>query len=142
MQFHCLLTCHYGRLSLREKCPNTELFLVRMFLYLDWRLNTGKYRPEITLYLDTFHTVCHIILGYVCDQQLTKTTLSKKVLKKMILDTCQKTAFIFNNICEQKDRVSMRALLGLVSANFTMIEWEKVIVDTLVKEGTVKFYVR
>ena len=40
----------------------------------------------------------------------------------MILDTCQKTAFIFNNICEQKDRVSMRALLGLVSANFTMIE--------------------
>ena len=112
-----------------------------MFLYLDWRLNTGKYRPEITLYLDTFHTVCHIILGHVCDQQLTKTTLSKKVLKKMILDTCQKTAFIFNNICEQKDRVSMRALLRLVSANFTMIEWEKVIVDTLVKEGTVKFYV-
>ena len=86
------------------------------------RLNTGKYRPEITLYLDTFHTVCHIILGHVCDQQLTKTTLSKKVLKKMILDTCQKTAFIFNNICEQKDRVSMRALLGLVSANITMTE--------------------
>ena len=40
----------------------------------------------------------------------------------MILDTCQMTAFIFNNICEQKDRVSMRALLRLVSANFTMIE--------------------
>ena len=40
----------------------------------------------------------------------------------MILDTCQKTAFIFNNICEQKDRVSMRAFLGLVSANITMTE--------------------
>ena len=29
-------------LSLREKCPNTELFLVHIFLYSDW----------ITLYLD------------------------------------------------------------------------------------------
>ena len=44
---------------------NTELFLVRIFLYLDWICrftsqifvfspNTGKYRPEITPYLDTF----------------------------------------------------------------------------------------
>ena len=22
--------------TLREKCPNTELFLIRIFLYLDW----------------------------------------------------------------------------------------------------------
>ena len=28
----------------REKCPNTELFPVRIFLYLDWI----KYGPEIT----------------------------------------------------------------------------------------------
>ena len=51
---------------LREKCPNTDLFLVRIFLYSDliWRdteylsafcQNTGKYGPEITPYLDTFH---------------------------------------------------------------------------------------
>ena len=57
-----------GYFSLREKCPNTELFLVRIFLYSDWipRFtlqisvlipNTGKYRPEITPYLDTFHKV-------------------------------------------------------------------------------------
>ena len=50
------------------KCPNTELFLVRIFLYSDWirrftpqisvfRPNTGKYGPEITPYLDTFHEV-------------------------------------------------------------------------------------
>ena len=26
--------------SLREKCPNTEIFLVRIFLYLDWILNS------------------------------------------------------------------------------------------------------
>ena len=31
--FDKLLT---AKLSLREKCPNTELFLVRLFLYSDW----------------------------------------------------------------------------------------------------------
>ena len=43
----------------REKCPNTELFLVRIFLYSDWMFspNTKKYGPEITPYLDTFHAV-------------------------------------------------------------------------------------
>ena len=50
---------------LREKCPNTELFLVRIFTHSDWirrdtkylsvfSLNAGKYEPEITPYLETF----------------------------------------------------------------------------------------
>ena len=50
--------------SLRENCPNTELLLIRIFLYSDWirrftvlRLNTEKRGPEITPYLDTFHAV-------------------------------------------------------------------------------------
>ena len=54
--------------SLREKCPNTEFFLVRIFPHSDWirrdtsylsvfSPNVGKYEPEKTLYLDTFHTV-------------------------------------------------------------------------------------
>ena len=53
---------------LREKCPNTELFLVCIFPHSDsirkdtsylsaFSPNAGKYRPEITLYLDTFHAV-------------------------------------------------------------------------------------
>ena len=53
---------------LREKCPNTELFLVRIYPYLDWirryteylsvfSPNVGKYGPEKTPYLDTFQTV-------------------------------------------------------------------------------------
>ena len=53
---------------LREKCPNTELFLVRIYTYLDWirryteylsvfSPNVGKYGPEKTPYLDTFQTV-------------------------------------------------------------------------------------
>ena len=36
---------------LREKCPNTEFFLVCIFLH------PGKYGPEKTPYLDTFHKV-------------------------------------------------------------------------------------
>ena len=84
----------------------------------------------------------NIILEHVYNQKLIKTTLSKKVLKKLILDTCQKTAFTFNNIIhEQKDGVSMGESLGPVLANIIMTECEKVIVDNLVKEGTIKFYV-
>ena len=56
------------RLALREKCPNTKFFLVRMFLYSGWirRLttwtfvfspNAEKYGPEKAPYLDTFHAV-------------------------------------------------------------------------------------
>ena len=37
--------------SLREICPNPEFFLVCIFLY------SGKYGPEKTPYLDTFHAV-------------------------------------------------------------------------------------
>ena len=64
-----LISCNFDN-TLREKRPNTELFLVRIFLYSDWirkdppcfsvfGQNTGKYGPEITPYLDTFHPVIH-----------------------------------------------------------------------------------
>ena len=47
--------------ALREKCLNTEFFLVRIFPHLDGiRRDTeyaGKYRPEKTPYLDIFHVV-------------------------------------------------------------------------------------
>ena len=56
------------QLSLREKCPNTEFFLVCIFPHSDWiwrgteylsvfSPNAGKYGPEKTPYLDTFHAV-------------------------------------------------------------------------------------
>ena len=49
-------------ITLREKCPNMELFLVRIFPYSDSYLSVfspdaGKYGPEITPHLDTFHAV-------------------------------------------------------------------------------------
>ena len=53
-------------MSLPEKCSNTELFLVCNFLYSDYLSvfspNTGKYGPEITPYLDTFHAVYPMIV--------------------------------------------------------------------------------
>ena len=54
--------------ALCEMCPNTEFFLVLIFPHLDWirrdtrylsvfSPNAGKYGPEKTSYLDTFHAV-------------------------------------------------------------------------------------
>ena len=71
---------------------------------------------------------------------LIKSTLSKNILRKFILDTCQKTAFKFNNIYEQKDGVSMGASLGSVLANIIVTDCEKVIVDNLVRDGTIVLY--
>ena len=63
----------------------------------------------------------NIIFDHVHNQNLIKTTLSKKVLKKLILDSCQKTAFSSNYIIlEQKDGVSMEASLGLIMVNIIM----------------------
>ena len=85
----------------------------------------------------------NIIFGRVYNQKLIKTILSKNVLKKLILDTCQKTTFTLNNIIyEQKGGVSMGASLGPVLANIIIKECEKVIFDNLVKEGAIKFYIR
>ena len=54
--------------GLREKCPNTDIFLVRIFPHSDWIRrdteylsvfgpNAGKYGPEKTPYLDIFYVV-------------------------------------------------------------------------------------
>ena len=59
--------------SLREKCPNAEFYLVRILPHLDWIrrdteylsefcANVGKYGPEKSPYLDTFHVVILIII--------------------------------------------------------------------------------
>ena len=63
-----LLYLEEKNLTLPEKCPNTEFFLARIFPHSDWirrntsylfvfSPNTGKYGPEKTPYLDTFHAV-------------------------------------------------------------------------------------
>ena len=50
----------------------------------------------------------NIILKRVYNEKLINTSLSKRSLKKLILDTCQKTALSFNNKkYEQIDGVNM-----------------------------------
>ena len=62
---------------------------------------------------------------------------------KVILDTCQKTTFSLNNkMYEQIDGVSMGGSLGPALANIIMTEFEKVVVENLIKTGIVKLYAR
>ena len=75
-----------------------------------------------------------IILKRVHSENLTNTSFSKRSLKKLILDSCQKTALSFNNkLYEEIDGVSMGGSLGPVLANIIMTEFEKVILHKLMK---------
>ena len=60
---------------MREKCPNTEFFFWSVFssIWTEYRdtpylsvfsPNAGKYRPEKTPYLDTFHAVNMCVIPY------------------------------------------------------------------------------
>ena len=55
------MTAKIVSFTLLEKCPNTEVFLVRIFPHSDYLSifspNAGIYGPGKTPYLDTFHTV-------------------------------------------------------------------------------------
>ena len=84
-----------------------------------------------------------VILDRVYNQRLVTTNLKKRTLKKLIEDTCNKTAFLANGtVYEQIDGVSMGASLGPVLANIIMTELERSVVDDLIANGTLKFYSR
>ena len=84
-----------------------------------------------------------VILDRVYNKKLIQTKLKKRTLKKLILDTCSKTAFLCNGVVhEQIDGVSMGASLGPVLANIIMTELERSVVDQMIQDGTLKFYVR
>ena len=85
----------------------------------------------------------NIILKRVFNNKEISTTLSKRSLKKLIFGTCQKTAFSLNNkMYEQINGVSMGGSLGPVLANIIMTEFEKVVVENLIKTSIVKLYAR
>ena len=84
-----------------------------------------------------------VILDRVYNKKQIATNLKKSTLKKLILDTCSKTAFLSGGtIYEQKDGVSMGSSLGPVLANIIMTELERVVVDRLIQSGCIKFYAR
>ena len=69
--------------------------------------------------------------------------MSKRSLKKLILDTCQKTTLSFNNkLYEQIDGISMGGSLGPVLVNIIMTKREKFIVDKLMKKKVIIFFTR
>ena len=79
----------------------------------------------------------------VYNEKIINTSLSKRSLKKLILDTCQRMVLSFNNkLYEQIDEVSMGGSLGTVLPKIIMTECEKVTVDKLMKENFITFYTR
>ena len=84
-----------------------------------------------------------IVLKRIYKDGLIQTKLQKRTLKKLLLESCKKTAFSFNDIIyEQIDGVSMGSSLGPTLANVIMTELERVVVDKLVQSGIIKFYIR
>ena len=64
-------------------------------------------------------------------------------MKKLLLDSCIKTAFSYDNmIYQQSDGVSMGSSLAPVLANIILTEFEKVVVMPLMKNGILKLYCR
>ena len=92
-------------MSLREKYANTKDFLVRIFLYLDWirrfSLNTGKYGPEKTPYLDTFHDLCKMFSPRIhSSNRLLKTIIFFEMFDKFLIgSTWLPFQSKFYNIC-------------------------------------------
>eukprot|EP00111_Clytia_hemisphaerica_P020238 TCONS_00059660-protein len=85
----------------------------------------------------------NIICRRVFKEKRIGTTLQERTLKKLIRDTCTKTAFSCNNVLyEQCDGVSMGSSLGPVLANLIMTELEEKVVRPLITKGTLKFYGR
>jgi hypothetical protein len=85
----------------------------------------------------------NLILDRVYKDKIIETTIKKSTLKKLLLDTCTKTAFSFNGqLYEQIDGVSMGGSLGPLLANIIMVELEAKIIRPLIDDGTIKFYTR
>ena len=84
-----------------------------------------------------------VIMNRIYTEKKISTTLKQRTLKKLIKDTCSKTAFMLDGIIyEQTDGVSMGASLGPVLANIIMTEMERCVVDELIDSGKIKFYCR
>ena len=73
-----------------------------------------------------------VILTRIYNDHTIITNLKNHSLKKLILDTCTKTVFSFNNIIyEQKDSLSMGSSFGPVMANIIMTELENKVIKPL-----------
>ena len=84
-----------------------------------------------------------IILKRIYIDKFISTKLKKRSMKKLLLDTCTKTAFTFNGVIyEQKDGVCMGSSLGPLLANVIMTDHEEKVIKPLINDNTIKFYAR
>ena len=85
----------------------------------------------------------NIILDRVYNKKLINTSLKKRSMRKLPLDSCKKTAFSFHNVLyEQGDGASMGSSLGPVLANIILTEFENLIVKPLIETSVLSFYCR
>ena len=87
-------------------------------------------------------TVDIILLKRIYTSKEITSTLMKRSLEKLILETCQKTALLINGkVYEQTDVVSMAGYLGPALANIIMAVCQKVIVNHHIENNIVKLYI-
>ena len=85
----------------------------------------------------------NIILDRIYNKNLINTSLTKRTLKKLILDCCTKTPFSINGqLFKQIDGVAMGSLLGPTLANIIMTVFDDEIVRKLIDSNVIKFYAR
>ena len=69
--------------------------------------------------------------------------MRRSTLKKLIKHSCTKNAFLFDDeIYKHIDGVSIGLLLEPVLANMIMTEFERLVLDKVIKDGLIKFYIR
>ena len=84
-----------------------------------------------------------IILKRIYIDKVTSTNLKKRSMKKLLLDTCTKTAFTFTGVIyEQRDNVCMGSSLGPLLANVIMTDLEEEVIKPLINDNTINFYAR
>ena len=77
------------------------------------------------------------------NQHVVTSNLSKRSSRKLIKETCTKTALLSHNkVYEQLDGMSMGSSLGPVLANINMTELENTTIKPLINDNIIKFYSR
>ena len=85
----------------------------------------------------------NIILDRAYKEKLINTHLKKRTVKTLLLVSCTKTAFSFDNVLYKKcDGVSIGSNLGPVFANIILTEFENVIVKPLIETSVLTFCCR
>ncbi len=85
----------------------------------------------------------NIILDKIYNKKEISTSVKKRTLKKLLLDSCTKTPFSMNGeLYKQIDGVAMGSPLGPTLANIIMTTFEEEIIRKWIDSNLIKFYAR